>query len=151
MGGDELFAPDLLIEADVRDEIACLIGKENITDRAISLMLHLSRRQMFNNRNKRMAPQKSGLRLNDGFRRNKTTVAGAARPMKKTPSGVFWFTLPCGEGGVPKEFVSGVYHKEKFQASKAPTTAQKPIGNQALPPRRSRRRSRPGAYNGARR
>ena len=55
MGDDEPFTPDLLIEADVRDEIERLMRIPNATDRAISLMFHLMRRQMFNDGNKRTA------------------------------------------------------------------------------------------------
>ena len=55
MGDDEPFEPDLLIEADVRDEIENIMKTENETDRAISVMLYLSRRQIFNDGNKRVA------------------------------------------------------------------------------------------------
>ncbi|MDR3296097.1 MAG: Fic family protein [Clostridiales Family XIII bacterium] len=55
MGGEEPFTPGLLIEADVRDEIGRLMQIENETERAISLMLHFARRQMFNDGNKRVA------------------------------------------------------------------------------------------------
>jgi Fic family protein len=55
MGDEEPFTPDLLIEADARDEIDCIMQTENATDRAISLMLHIMRRQMFNDGNKRVA------------------------------------------------------------------------------------------------
>jgi Fic family protein len=73
--GEEPFTPDLLIEADVRDEIAGLIGKENVTDRAISLMLHLSRRQMFNDGNKRVAMLAA----------NKVMIAGGAGIISVSP------------------------------------------------------------------
>ena len=55
MGDEEPFAPDLLIEADARDEIDNIMKTENETDRAITLMLYLARRQMFNDGNKRVA------------------------------------------------------------------------------------------------
>ena len=55
MGDEEPFTPDLLAEADARDEIARLLEIPGTTGRAISLMLHLMRRQMFNDGNKRVA------------------------------------------------------------------------------------------------
>jgi Fic family protein len=55
VGDEEPFVPDLLTEADARSEISEIMSIENATDRAISLMLHLSRRQMFNDGNKRVA------------------------------------------------------------------------------------------------
>jgi Fic family protein len=55
MGDEEPFTPDLLIEADVRDEVDRIMQIENATDRAISLMFHLMRRQIFNDGNKRVA------------------------------------------------------------------------------------------------
>lgn len=55
MGDEEPFAPDLLIEADARDEIDALMTIESATDRALSLMFHIARRQMFNDGNKRVA------------------------------------------------------------------------------------------------
>jgi prophage maintenance system killer protein len=56
MGDGESFTPDLLIEADARDEIKRIAGaKQSATERAITLMLHLMRRQMFNDGNKRAA------------------------------------------------------------------------------------------------
>jgi len=55
MGDDEPFTPDLLIEADARDEIDNIMKTENATDRAIIMMLYLARRQMFNDGNKRVA------------------------------------------------------------------------------------------------
>jgi hypothetical protein len=42
MGDEEPFTPDMLIEADAREEIERLTEIPNETDRAISLMLHLS-------------------------------------------------------------------------------------------------------------
>jgi Fic family protein len=76
MGGEEPFMPDLLIEADVRDEMAGIIGKENVTDRAISLMLHFSRRQMFNDGNKRVAMLAA----------NKVMIAGGAGIISVPPA-----------------------------------------------------------------
>jgi hypothetical protein len=55
MGDEEPFTPDLLIEADARDEIENINKIEDVPDMAITLMLHLSRRQMFNDGNKRVA------------------------------------------------------------------------------------------------
>jgi Fic family protein len=55
MGDEEPFTPEFLIEADARDEIDRLMLTENATDRAISLMLYLVRRQLFNDGNKRVA------------------------------------------------------------------------------------------------
>ena len=56
MGDEEPFTPDILVEADARDEIeriAC--AGQSATERAITLMFHLMRRQMFNDGNKRVA------------------------------------------------------------------------------------------------
>ncbi|MDR0670756.1 MAG: Fic family protein [Oscillospiraceae bacterium] len=55
MGDEEPFTPDMLIEADAREEIERFARVENTTDKAISMMLHLARRQMFNDGNKRVA------------------------------------------------------------------------------------------------
>ena len=55
MGDEEPFTPDLLIEADVGDEVGSIMERENETERAIELMLYLARRQMFNDGNKRAA------------------------------------------------------------------------------------------------
>jgi Fic family protein len=76
MGSEEPFTPDLLIEADVRDEIAGIMQKENVTDRAISLMLHLSRRQIFNDGNKRAAMLAA----------NKTMIEGGAGIISVPPA-----------------------------------------------------------------
>jgi Fic family protein len=81
MGSEEPFTPALLVEADVRDEIAGLLGKETVADRAISLMLHLSRRQMFNDGNKRVAMLAA----------NKVMIAGGAGILSVPPSKISGF------------------------------------------------------------
>jgi hypothetical protein len=55
MGDDEPFVPELLIEADARSEIDRIMAMADDTDCALTLMLHLMRRQMFNDGNKRVA------------------------------------------------------------------------------------------------
>jgi len=55
MGDEEPFTPDLLIEVDAREEIEQFMHIPNATDKSVSLMLHLARRQMFNDGNKRTA------------------------------------------------------------------------------------------------
>jgi hypothetical protein len=81
MGGEEPFTPDLLIEADARDEIEGLMRKEDVKDRAVSLMLHLSRRQMFNDGNKRVAMLAA----------NKVMIAGGAGVISVPPSRIAEF------------------------------------------------------------
>ncbi len=55
MGDEEPFTPELLIEADAREELDRIGQIVNATDRAVTLMFHLARRQMFNDGNKRVA------------------------------------------------------------------------------------------------
>lgn len=54
IGGTE-WKPQLPIEADIKDELYEILSVDNATDRSISLMLYLMRRQMFIDGNKRTA------------------------------------------------------------------------------------------------
>jgi len=53
--GGTSWKPDLPIEAQIKDEIASIISLSNPTDRAVTLMLYLMRKQMFIDGNKRTA------------------------------------------------------------------------------------------------
>ena len=53
--GGTKWVPALPIEADIKDEIKSILHIDNNTERAITLMLHLMRRQMFIDGNKRTA------------------------------------------------------------------------------------------------
>jgi Fic family protein len=54
IGGTD-WKPQMPIEADIKDEIQAALNIENTTDRSITLMLQLMRRQMFIDGNKRTA------------------------------------------------------------------------------------------------
>lgn len=53
--GGTTWKPDLPIEADIKDEIAAIQQIESATDRAITLMLYVMRKQIFLDGNKRTA------------------------------------------------------------------------------------------------
>ncbi|MCL2696401.1 MAG: Fic family protein [Clostridiales bacterium] len=101
MGEEEPFIPELLIEADARDEIDGLMRIENTTDRAISLMFYLTRRQMFNDGNKRVAMLAA----------NRVMIAGGAGVISVPPSKIAVFIghltafYRSGDMSAAKQFV----------------------------------------------